>query len=132
MREAPAAPGLTFDHVHLRSPDAAAAADWYVRVLGATLMEQRDGPRPRYELCLGGLTLLINVILPGEVCGPAPASPHQGLEHLGFTVADIDAAAAALAARGAVFQLPPTTIRGVRIAFITGPDGVPIELLQAG
>ncbi len=125
-------PRLSFDHVHLRSPDAAAAAAWYIRVLGAELVEHRQGARPRYELRLGGLTLLINVILPGEACGPAPASPHRGLEHLGFTVADIDAAAAALAARGAVFQLPPTTVRGLRIAFITGPDGVPIELLQAG
>jgi catechol 2,3-dioxygenase-like lactoylglutathione lyase family enzyme len=126
------APLLRFDHVHLRSPDAAAAAAWYVGVLGATLVEQRHGPRPRYELRLGGLTLLINVILPGEACGPAPAAPHAGLEHLGFTVADIDSAAAALAARGAVFELPPTTIRGLRIAFLKGPDGVPIELLQAG
>ncbi len=129
---APAAPLLGFDHVHLRSPDAAAAADWYIRVLGAELMEHRQGRRPRYELRLGGLTLLVNVILPDEPCGPAPASPHQGLEHLGFRVADLDAAAAALVARGAVFQLPPTTIRGFRIAFITGPDGVPIELLEAG
>jgi catechol 2,3-dioxygenase-like lactoylglutathione lyase family enzyme len=125
-------PRLSFDHVHLRSPDAAAAAEWYIRVLGAELVEHRQGARPRYELRLGGLTLLINVILPGEACGPAPASPHRGLEHLGFTVADIDAAAATFAARGAVFQLPPTTVRGLRIAFITGPDGVPIELLQAG
>ncbi len=126
------APALTLDHVHLRSADAAAAAAWYVRVLGATLVRQVDGPRPRHELRLGGLTLLVNVILPGEACGPAPAAPHAGLEHLGFTVADIDAAAAALAARGAEFALPPTTIRGRRIAFIKGPDGVPVELLQAG
>ena len=123
---------LRFDHVHLRSRDAAAAAAWYVSVLGATVVEHRQGPRPRFELRLGELTLLINVILPDEVCGPAPAAPHQGLEHLGFTVANIDAAAAFYAARGAIFDLPPTTIRGLRIAFIKGPDGVPIELLQAG
>ncbi len=123
---------LRFDHVHLRSPNAEAAADWYMRVLGARLVERREGARPRFELSLGGLTLLINVILPGEACGPAPAAPHQGLEHLGFTVADIDAVAAQLAARGAEFELPPTTIRGLRIAFIKGPDGVPIELLEAG
>lgn len=128
----PAAPPLRLDHVHLRSPDAAAAAAWYIRVLGATLVERRDGPRPRFELSLGGLTLLINVILPGEACGPAPAAPHAGMEHLGFTVVDIDAAAAAFAARGAVFDLPPTTVRGLRIAFIKGPDGVPVELLEAG
>ena len=126
------APLLAFDHVHLRSADDAAAAEWYVRVLGAELVERRGDPRPRHELRLGGLTLVINLVLPGEACGPAPASPHRGLEHLGFTVADIDAAAAALEARGAVFQLPPTTVRGLRIAFLTGPDGVPIELLQAG
>jgi catechol 2,3-dioxygenase-like lactoylglutathione lyase family enzyme len=121
---------LRFDHVHLRSPDDEAAAEWYVRVLGAQLLRHVAGARPRVELVLGGLPLLITRILPDEACGPAAQAPNRGLEHLGFTVPDLDAAAAALAARGAEFSLPPTSIRGRRIAFIRGPDQVLIELLE--
>jgi lactoylglutathione lyase len=121
---------LRFDHVHLRSPDDEAAAEWYVRVLGAQFLRRVEGARPRVELALGGLTLLITRILPGEACNPPAQPPNRGLEHLGFIVADIDAAAARFEAQGAEFSLPPTTIRGRRIAFIRGPDQVSIELLE--
>ncbi len=122
-------PVLVFDHVHLRSPDEAAAAEWYGRVLGAQVTGRVGLPRPRVELALGGLALLITRILPGEAVNPAAIPPNAGLEHIGFVVADIDAAAALYLARGAAFSLPPTTLRGRRIAFIRGPDGVSIELL---
>ena len=43
----------------------------------------------------------------------------------------IDAIAAELKAKGAVFTKEPTTIRpGVRVCFIRGPEGVSIELLD--
>ena len=125
-----AEPVLAFDHVHLRSPDEVAAAAWYVRVLGARLTGEVGPPRPRVELALGGLALLITRILPGEAVNPAAQPPNAGLEHIGFVVADIDVAAALYLARGAVFSLAPTTLRGRRIAFIRGPDGVSIELLE--
>jgi catechol 2,3-dioxygenase-like lactoylglutathione lyase family enzyme len=121
---------LSFDHVHLRSPDDAAAAEWYVRVLGASITRRVGPPRPRTELTLGGLTILITRILPGEAVNPAAPQPSAGLEHIGFIAADIDAAAAAYAARGAEFSLPPTTLRGRRIAFLRAPDGVSVELLE--
>src|SRR5215510_12733104 len=43
----------------------------------------------------------------------------------------VSSAYAALTQRGAVFTVPPRTIRpGVRIAFVQAPDNVRIELLE--
>lgn len=60
-----------------------------------------------------------------------PPHPHQGLDHFGLTVKDIDAVAAEIKAKGVTFTREPTTIRpGVRICFIRGPEGISIELLE--
>ncbi len=58
-------------------------------------------------------------------------TPYQGLDHFGLQVTGIDAIAAELKAKGAVFTMEPTTLRpGVRICFIRGPEGVSIELVD--
>jgi catechol 2,3-dioxygenase-like lactoylglutathione lyase family enzyme len=57
----------------------------------------------------------------------------MGLDHFGLTVENIDAAVAELKAKGVPFTVEPKTIRpGVRIAFLTAPQNVSIELLQRG
>jgi len=57
----------------------------------------------------------------------------MGLDHFGLTVADIDAAVAELKSKGVPFTMEPKTIRpGVRIAFLTAPQDVSIELIQRG
>ena len=40
---------------------------------------------------------------------PAPAFPYYGVEHIGFTVPDLDAAIAALRAKGAEVAIGPLT-----------------------
>ena len=118
--------GFTFDHIHLRSPDPAATAEFYARMFGAELTH---GPQ-RIDVNLGGQVLFVSPVTDAAT-GDAPAAPYRGLEHIGLAVADIDAAVAALKAKGAEFTMEPTTIRpGVRIAFLRGPEDVSIELLQ--
>jgi catechol 2,3-dioxygenase-like lactoylglutathione lyase family enzyme len=118
--------GFTFDHIHLRSPDPAATAEFYARMFGA---EVTHGPQ-RIDVHLGGQVLFVSPVNDAGT-GDAPRAPYRGLEHIGLAVADIDAAVAALKAKGADFTMEPTTIRpGVRIAFLRGPEGVAIELLQ--
>jgi lactoylglutathione lyase len=52
---------------------------------------------------------------------------------LGIAVADIDMATADLLAKGAEFvQSPATTASGNRNAFIRGPQGVLVEIIQRG
>ena len=122
-------PKLTYDHMHLRSPDPEATAAWYERMLGAEVVRSVADGKPRVDLKLGGTNIFIAPVMASD--DPAPTSPHRGLDHFGFIVQDVDAAAAELKAKGVEFAREPTTVRpGVRVCFIRGPEGVWIELLQ--
>ena len=62
-----------------------------------------------------------------------PQAPNFGIEHIGLSVADIDAAVAELAAKGADFERQPAkTPTGNRNAFVRGPQGVLVEIIQLG
>ena len=118
------------DHIHLRSRDAVAAAGFYVAAFGAREVKRVGAdPVERVVLDLGGLAVFIEQA--PDTVHPAAATPCLGLEHLGLRVADIDAAMADLEARGVPVRTP-ITVRapGLRIAFVEGPDGALIELLE--
>ena len=119
-------PVVTWDHVHLRSPDPEATAAWLQDVLGGEIVR---GPG-RIDVKLGGANIFIAPLEPGKTVNPPP-HPHQGLDHFGLTVKDIDAVAAEIKAKGVEFTREPTTIRpGVRVCFIRGPEGISVELLE--
>ena len=121
----------TWDHVHLRSPDPEATAQWFEKMLGAEVIRSVQQGQPRIDLKLGGANVFIAPVKAGDGVNPAPATPYQGLDHFGLTVTGIDAIAAELKAKGAEFTREPTTVRpGVRVCFIRGPQGVSIELLD--
>jgi lactoylglutathione lyase len=123
---------FTYDHVHLRSPNAEETASWYENMFGAEVIRsvQSDG-RPRIDLNLGGVAVFIAQVPSEQAIAPPPEPPYLGLEHLGLRVEGIDAVVAELKAKGAEFTVEPKTIRpGVRIAFLRGPQNVHIELLD--
>ena len=123
---------FSYDHIHLRSPDAEATAHWYEQMFGAEIIRsvQSDG-RPRLDLRLGGVDVFIAQVPAEQQIAPPPEPPYLGLEHIGLRVKGIDAAVAELKAKGAEFTVEPKTIRpGVRIAFLRGPQNVHIELLD--
>ena len=124
-------PKYTWDHIHLRSPDPEATAQWFERMLGAEVLRSTQQGRPRIDLKLGGANIFIAPVAAGEGVNPPPATPYQGLDHFGLTVSGIDAVVAELKAKGAEFTREPTTVRpGVRVAFLRAPEGVSIELLE--
>jgi lactoylglutathione lyase len=126
-KERPIMPTVTWDHVHLRSPDPEATAAWLADVLGGEIIR---GPG-RIDVKLGGANVFIAPVTAGDGVHTPPVTPYQGLDHFGLTVKDIDAVAAEIRAKGVEFTKEPTTIRpGVRICFIRGPQGISVELLE--
>ncbi|QGY01011.1 VOC family protein [Methylobacterium mesophilicum SR1.6/6] len=120
----------TCDHVHLRSRDAMKAAAFYVDTFGAREVKRvGEDPVQRVVLDLGGLTVFIEQA-PDQVA-PATPTPCLGIEHIGLRVADIEAAMADLTARGVPVRTGITERGpGLRIAFVEGPDGALIEILE--
>ncbi len=124
---------FTYEHIHLRSPDPEATAHYYAKMFDAEIIrsQQPDGS-PRIDLDLGGQKVFI-ALARSDKTNAAPQAPYFGLEHIGLTVTDIDGIAAELKDKGADFTMQPTTVRpGVRIAFLRGPEGVLVELIQRG
>jgi catechol 2,3-dioxygenase-like lactoylglutathione lyase family enzyme len=121
-----------FDHIHLRSPDPEAAARFYEDAFGASIRDRvQNGAALRVVLDLGGVALFIEQVPPETPAAPVP--PHQGMEHIGLQVSNMDEAVAALKAKGVRFTAEPKEIRpGLRIAFLAAPDGVTVEILQRG
>jgi catechol 2,3-dioxygenase-like lactoylglutathione lyase family enzyme len=123
--------GFTWDHIHLRSPDPEATAAFYERMFGAEVIRTMQQGKPRIDLKVGGANVFILPVVPGDKTNPPPTSPYQGLDHFGLSVTGIDAVVADLKAKGAEFTMEPNNIRpGIRIAFLRGPEGVSIELLE--
>jgi catechol 2,3-dioxygenase-like lactoylglutathione lyase family enzyme len=123
-------------HVHLRSAEVRAAADWYRTVLGAAvqLSAQVDAPADPDEMParavarIGDLTLVFH-----PFAEPVVSSRESGtVDHLAFAVRDPAAVAArhqltlAPEVRAGLYALPD-----VPAVTITGPDRVVIELVRA-
>jgi len=124
-------PKVTWDHIHLRSKDPEATAQWYERMLGAEVVRTMQQGKPRIDLQLGGAKVFIAQVADGDGVNPPPVTPYQGLDHFGLTVSGIDAICAELKSKGVEFTREATTVRpGTRVAFLRAPEGVSIELLD--
>ncbi len=106
-------------------------AQWFETMLGAEVIRSVQQGQPRIDLKLGGAKIFIAPVKDGDGTNAAPAIPYRGLDHFGLCVSGIDAIAADLKAKGVAFTREPTTVRpGVRVCFISAPEGVSIELLD--
>jgi catechol 2,3-dioxygenase-like lactoylglutathione lyase family enzyme len=126
-----------FDHVHLRSTDPEATARFFETMFGAEAKRDIYPPgtlypgQARISLTLGGQRVLIAPKHPTDPMTAAPSFPYYGVEHIGLTVDDVDAACAELRQKGADIAIGPLTRNpGLRLAFVRGPDGVLVELVQ--
>jgi glyoxylase I family protein len=114
-------------HVALYTADFPRLYAFYTEVLGLAEVGRFEG----YEIAFlqAGEAAI-------ELCGREHVDEPrgQGWNHLAFEVADLNAAMAALAARGVGFlsgptEFPPAAARA-RIAFLRDPDGNLLELYQ--
>jgi catechol 2,3-dioxygenase-like lactoylglutathione lyase family enzyme len=124
-------PKFTWDHVHIRTPDPEATAQWFEKMLGAEIIRSMQQGAPRIDMKIGGNNVFLAPTKAGDGVASPPKTPYQGLDHFGLSVTGIDAIAADLKAKGVKFTREPTTVRpGTRVCFIEGPQGVSIELLD--
>jgi lactoylglutathione lyase len=128
-----------FHHIHLRSPDPVATGEFYRKFFDAEvdLSTYPQGSsyagQPKVAMMLGGQRVLIHPQHPRQPTGAAPQAPNFGLEHIALAVADIDAATVELERKGAEFwRRPEKTATGNRNAFVRGPQGVLVEIVQLG
>src|SRR5262245_27648347 len=108
-----------WDHVHLTVPDTQAGVAWYTKHFGGTAT--KSGP---FDAIVWGKNML--KFRQGEGVQGSAGSP---VNHIGFSVDDVAAKAAAMQAEGVKLVRPARTIEGtdVTVAHIEDPWGTQIE-----
>jgi catechol 2,3-dioxygenase-like lactoylglutathione lyase family enzyme len=108
------------DHVHLAVPDQAKGVEWYRKHFGGQAMTEAPD-----RLLFGETRIIFQ--------RNAQAKPSTGsvLDHVGFSVADLDATVKNLEADGAKVVTPAREVAGLfKLAFVEDPWGVRIEVVQ--
>ena len=123
-----------FDHIHLKSADPGATADWYVKAFNFKIIS--DAVRPwgdRFIKCetVDGAVVNISGARTNEKMGDSDSSAHWGLEHFGIKVDNMEYEIERLIGLGAKLMEGPVDVPGGPIiAFFKLPGDVRIELLQ--
>jgi catechol 2,3-dioxygenase-like lactoylglutathione lyase family enzyme len=136
-----------FGHVHMFSADPPAAGAWYARHFGVRAFPQKDTRvyrgvqiAPSAFVTADHVSMIIYPLEYLKTSMPQLWKDRNELvttrgrviDHLGFSVADLDAALARLRAAGVKVTAEPRSIADgqIKSAFIEGPDQVAIELLE--
>jgi catechol 2,3-dioxygenase-like lactoylglutathione lyase family enzyme len=116
---------IASNHIHFFGEDPLAMRAWYIANFGA--VERPGSTNGIISADLPGLGLSFSVGAPG-------LAPTVGrvLDHIGFEIENLEAFAAALAAKGVEFSTPFRRIDtiGLAIAFVVDPWGATIELTE--
>jgi len=126
---------LSFHHAAIIASDYAASKRFYSEILGLRVIaEHYRAERESWKLDLalagGGQLELFSFPDPPT----RPSRPEAcGLRHLAFAVADIDAVISELKGKGV--EVEPVRVdeyTSRRFTFFKDPDGLPLELYEAG
>ncbi len=121
---------LKYLHTMVRVTDLAASLRFYCDALGLVEVRRSEYPQGRFTL--------VYLAAPGDEDAqveltynwdPETYTGGRNFGHLAYAVDDIYAACARLQAHGVTILRPP---RDGRMAFVRSPDGISVELLQAG
>ena len=126
---------MKYLHTMVRVTDINASLHFYCEALGLSLRSRRDSEAGRFTLLF--LAAPGNEQAQIELTHNWPAADGtaeaytggRNFGHVAYAVDDIYATCQRLADHGAPISRPP---RDGRMAFVRSPDGVSIELLQAG
>ena len=123
-----------FHHVHIKSKDPRASAQWWVDMFGGTLLPEIHFESMHFiPVELDGVRINITNPAPGEgdSIDEPPSIPYYGLEHLGILTEDLDADLERFRDQGLKIYERRPGAGGYEIAFVATPDDVCLELLQA-
>ncbi|MFB6156678.1 MAG: VOC family protein [Haloferacaceae archaeon] len=126
----------SFFHVAIKTADLDASETFYREHFNAAVVERGNATDGEGATAVNHVTLDIADKLvylfdeaPYEAAGLVE-NVSTGFLHYGFVIPDVDAAHDELAASGLEFVMEPTTFDDLRIAFLTDPDGVRVELIE--
>lgn len=126
----------SFFHVAIKVDDLEEGLDFYRQQFDAELLERGRADDGEGATAVNHAALEIadkRVYLfdraPYEAAGLVDDVP-TGFLHFGFVVDDVEAACEELAAAGVEFVMEPSVFGDLKIAFVTDPAGVRIELLE--
>ena len=116
---------LGFHHIHLKGPNPAAVLDWYQNAFGGT--------RAKFKGFLDGIEYGSVWLLAQGAAEDQAATKGRAIDHLGWEVTDMEKTAKELKEKGVTFTMEPRPFNpeiAIAIAFVEGPGGVRIELVQ--
>lgn len=126
----------SFFHVAIKVNGLEEGLDFYRQQFDAELLERGHADDGEGATAVNHAALEIadkRVYLfdraPYEAAGLVEDVP-TGFLHFGFVVDDVEAACEELAAAGVEFVMEPSVFGDLKIAFVTDPAGVRIELLE--
>lgn len=119
------------DHVHIVSGHVEEMIRYFEKVFEGRVVsrgESRGFPLVRMDVY--GAPISILGTNPGTE-QLQPGKGWRGLDHFGFKVKNMEETVAGLKRKGAKFVIEPTTTpAGIKIAFLEGPEGIRIELVE--
>ena len=134
---------FSFDHIHIISQDPKISAQWYEEIFGANIVREYDlRHAPQIDVQLGGVTIIIRGKRPGEEPNSTSLIQHYehysshnewGTDHFGFVYhGDLIRFCDEIREKGVTFAVEPWEfLPGSVICYVSAPDGVSIELMQA-
>ncbi|PSP98000.1 lyase [Halobacteriales archaeon QS_5_70_17] len=126
----------SFFHVAIKAEDLEAGEAFYREHFGGEVIERGDAADGERATAVNHVTLEVAdkpVYLfdeaPYEAAGLVDSVP-TGFLHFGYVVPDAEAAYQELSAASVEFVMEPTAFGDLRIAFLTDPAGVRVELVE--
>ncbi len=120
-----------FHHVHIKSKDPRASAQWWADMFGAEVLPEVEFRSILFvPVRLDGVQITITLPDPEEPTTPAATVPHWGLEHIGIITDDLARDLARFEEQGLPIYERRPGAGGFEIAYVATPDGVCLELMQ--
>jgi len=119
------------DHVHVICGDVDGAVQFFKDIFGGRETSReilRGFPMVRMDVQGANIFFLGTEAGSGQL---VPGKGSRGLDHIGFKVKGFDQTVEDLRQKGVKFTLGPlVSTAGFKYAFIEGPEGIRIELLE--